>query len=63
MSAAGLREAHAAVLELVAALLKQDVPSYSLEEDTAKYFLNAGHELGRFSLFFRLASLERDLSA
>jgi hypothetical protein len=55
-------EVHAAALELVAAPLKQDAPSYSLVEDTAKYFLNAGHELSRFSSFFQLASLEQDPS-
>lgn len=51
------------MFELVAAPLKQDVSSYLLEEDTAKYFLNASHELSRFSSFFRLASLEQDPSA
>jgi hypothetical protein len=37
-------EVHAAALELVAAPLKQDVSSYSLEEDRAKYFLNAAKQ-------------------
>jgi hypothetical protein len=63
LSAAGLKEAHGVVIELVAAPLKQDVSSYSLEEDTVKYFLNVSHELSRFSSFFRLVSLEQDLSA
>jgi hypothetical protein len=37
-------EVHAAALELVAAPLKQGVSSYSLEEDTVKYFLNAAKQ-------------------